>query len=128
MNGHYENAEVLIKHAIDELTRLISKDDGENISYYHSKALDSGVMSLIHAKREMDFGECATIYKERIAELEAQLEEVRRHNELLQAVADVFGSILADEQMSFMVSGKRLKAVELLNTAIDGGALSEATE
>lgn len=60
MNEHYKLAESLIKETISDFNRFLPQD-GEDISYYYSVALNDSIMRLIRAKDEMVRGEMVEI-------------------------------------------------------------------
>lgn len=53
METYYDKAERLIKETITELERVISRKDGEDISYYKHRALNKSIQGLIDAKALM---------------------------------------------------------------------------
>ena len=53
METYYDKAEKLIQETITELEKLISRKDGEDISYYKHSILNRPIQKLIDAKALM---------------------------------------------------------------------------
>lgn len=62
MNEYYQSAERIIKEVIKSLERLLPQD-GEDISYYHSTAIDDDIIRLVNAKDKMARGEMVEIFE-----------------------------------------------------------------